>query len=693
MDRLMLVAALGCCLFNLARSASADDRVLFDFDRAFDVASVETRDVRVSLVPSDGGRGLRIDFGHDQDWPGITLVPANAPLDLSTCAYLKVDVRNVGERRGDCALRVDNPGANGRDNCVQLGIGLEPGESGTITASLSRLGFRFSKPVEIVGMRGTPGTSGTFDPSNVTQMLIFVGRPDEDHSFVIDNIRVGGNSRVVDPDDFLPFIDEFGQFSHADWPGKTHSVEELKTRATREAADLAAHPGPTGWNEYGGWEAGPQLEATGAFRTAKIDGKWWLVDPNGRLFWSHGIDCVGMGGATTPITDRRNYFAGLPAEGSPLAAFYGRGNWAPHGYYQGKGEYQTFNFTAANAFRKYGQGYEQAVADMAHRRLRSWGMNTIGNWSDGAICEMDRTPYTMSIWFSAPTIAGSEGYWGQFPDPFDPDFAANLARAFQGWQAGTTTDPYCIGYFIHNELGWGSDTSLAVAALQSPAEQAAKQAFIADLKAKYADIGALNAAWGAAYLSWDALAQSREAPDREKAGDDLRAFYSRLAERYFRTCRDAIHSGAPGRLYLGCRGVDNPAVARAAAEYCDVVSQNLYRRSVADFRLPGGVDAPVLVGEFHFGALDRGMFHTGLVECDDQNQRAASYKSYVEGALHNPQIVGAHWFQYGSQATTGRGDGENYQIGFLDVCDTPYAETIAACREVGYGMYGTRAAR
>jgi hypothetical protein len=45
------------------------------------------------------------------------------------------------------------------------------------------------------------------------------------------------------------------------------------------------------------------------------------------------------------------------------------------------------------------------------------------------------------------------------------------------------------------------------------------------------------------------------------------------------------------------------------------------------------------------------------------------------------------------QATTGRGDGENYQIGFLDVCDTPYAETVAASREVGESMYRRRAGR
>jgi hypothetical protein len=83
-----------------------------------------------------------------------------------------------------------------------------------------------------------------------------------------------------------------------------------------------------------------------------------------------------------------------------------------------------------------------------------------------------------------------------------------------------------------------------------------------------------------------------------------------------------------------------------------------------------------MVGEFHFGALDRGMFHPGLQKTANQQERASMYKSYVQGALRNRAIVGTHWFQYGDQATTGRGDGENYQIGFLDICDTPYSETM-----------------
>jgi hypothetical protein len=62
----------------------------------------------------------------------------------------------------------------------------------------------------------------------------------------------------------------------------------------------------------------------------------------------------------------------------------------------------------------------------------------------------------------------------------------------------------------------------------------------------------------------------------------------------------------------------------------------------------------------------------------------------VQGALQNEWLVGTHWFQFGDQATTGRGDGENYQIGFLDVCDTPYPEIIQASRDIADRMYPLR---
>jgi hypothetical protein len=218
-------------------------------------------------------------------------------------------------------------------------------------------------------------------------------------------------------------------------------------------------------------------------------------------------------------------------------------------------------------------------------------------------------------------------------------------------------------------------------------------AFVDWLRKKYKTIGELNEAWNTKHESWRALLDVQQAPAGSGATDDLAAFYTEIARQYFRVCREEVKRAAPDNLYLGCRFAwVNDRAARAAGEFCDVVGYNRYRTSVADFRLPEGVDKPVIIGEFHFGALDRGMLHPGLVRVENQAARAEAYKNYVQGALDNPLIVGTHWFLFGSQPTTGRGDGENYQIGLLDICDTPYRETINACREIGRTMYGRRLA-
>jgi hypothetical protein len=43
-------------------------------------------------------------------------------------------------------------------------------------------------------------------------------------------------------------------------------------------------------------------------------------------------------------------------------------------------------------------------------------------------------------------------------------------------------------------------------------------------------------------------------------------------------------------------------------------------------------------------------------------------------------MIGTHWFQWLDQPATGRNDGENYNIGFVDVTDRPYAELVAAAK-------------
>jgi hypothetical protein len=283
--------------------------------------------------------------------------------------------------------------------------------------------------------------------AHITRLLIFVNKPDDEHVFEVSDVRAAGDytaptAFVTDAEPFFPFIDSFGQYKHKDWPGKTHSMSELIAKREAEAKELLSNAGPADWDKFGGWRNGPQLKATGFFRVEKHRGKWWLVDPDGRLFWSHGIDCV-RGVDVTPVAERECWFEDFPGDKPEFQEFLSKG-YALKGHYAGQSP-KSFSFSSANLARKYGPDWKTACRDIIHRRLRSWGLNTIANWSDEATRLMRRTPYTDAISSrGAKNIEGSEGYWGKFPDVFDPTFADGLRRSMAAKKDKSANDPWCI---------------------------------------------------------------------------------------------------------------------------------------------------------------------------------------------------------------------------------------------------------
>ncbi|UCC68003.1 MAG: beta-agarase [Armatimonadota bacterium] len=669
--------------------------VLLDFAEDFYATSVvASSGVTASQASAGQGRVLRVEVASGGGPGSVTLKAPEGGWDLSDRLYVAVDLRNAGPEETMVHLEVNSQGADAWSNRNEVMTVVPAGESKTVKALIVRLplgddsalGRYFAGPTGVIGgdySSGMLGLPGGFtwhwyriDPSQVTQVVVSV--PFAKGGEAIEIARVLSMGRYDPPTEkelesgFAPFVDGFGQYRHREWPGKVHSVEDLVRAREAEEADLAAHPGPKEWNQYGGWAGGPQLEATGRFRAAKHGGKWWLVDPEGRLFWSHGPDCISLDWASTRIKGREHYFAELPEEGSPLSECYSTRDGERYGY----------SFAGANLRRKHGKEWRTISIDRIHERLRSWGMNTVANWPSPEVYLRRRTPYAVDIHYESRSIEGTK----KLPDPFDDGFR-EAVRASIAQRHESADDPWCIGYFVDNELGWGQDIEAAPLVAKAPPDQPAKQELVRELREKYGTIAALNAAWGTGHGSWETLLECREGPDAQKAHDDLAAFYEGMAEEYFRVCREEVKAASPEGLYLGCRMHQiNPRAARVAARYCDVLSINCYRYDVRTMPLPEGLDVPVIIGEWHFGALDRGPLHPGLRNVPDQCERAVLYKSYLRSALSHPLVVGAHWFQYGDQATTGRDDGENCQVGFIDVCDTPYGETVEACREVGYAM-------
>lgn len=665
--------------------------------------SVETRLIAQedSVLSTNRDGVAEVRTGVDFAYPGVRMEFLAGERDISSFGRVVISVSNTTDHAETVHLSVKGETVQGQTPGGH--IRLAPRAVGNLRVDLKNMPWALDTPLALVGMRGfpkAPGDGSTFDLRRVRSFHIFLRQDGRPGGFAVSRIAASGEGaeqKILPSATFFPFVDRYGQFAHDDWPGKVHGDADLAAARDAEAvwlAENAAGPIPD-IDQYGGWAGGPQLEATGSFRTEKVDGKWWLVDPDGHLFFSHGVNAVATS-AETGTSFREGYFTWLPTEGDPdFGAFWSSQTTpAARGFYNESAHvpFNRFDFAKANALRKYGPDWERQCAGRAHARMRAWGLNTIACWSDVGIRKMRRTPYTAKFNTRGPAIEGSTGWWGKLRDPFAPAFAESC-RAGAAEAASTSgDDPWCIGWFVDNELSWGNDDrEIGRAVLRSPAAQPAKIAARDLLAAKYGHVGALNVAWGTDYATWDSFLATTDTPDETLCGDDLAAIHRAIVAKYFRTVRDAIKAVAPHRLYLGCRiAWGRDVVYEECAHYADVVSVNAYGRPPMRDLPPTAEDKPMLSGEFHFGALDRGMFHPGLVATRSQEERAECYRAYVGACLDHPRYVGTHWFQWMDQALTGRPDGENYQIGLVSVTDAPYQELVQAARDIAATMYERR---
>ena len=587
--------SLATAAFALAAAAAAGGELSLAHDRVEAVQS--------GRLTFESGGSVVLKSMSAEYLSGMRLLPPSGKttFDLSTARYLAADIESLADHQQRLCLQIKDVSGD-----TYAGIALDPGEKATIKLQLPHAHI-YSYPNGAKGVK-------TLDTHSITSVAFLVMWPYEGQfsgliHCRISNMRLMGApdfARHVPAQSYLPFVDQFGQYAHGQWKYKVKSYGELRADLADELGKLQA--APSSWDEYGGWANGPQLEASGSFRTEKIEGKWWLITPSGHLFYSLGINVVK--------TD------------SDAPNGYAHPEW-----YASKAQ-SSMSFPTWNLREKFGKtNFKADYYDFVLRRLDSWGINTLGNWSDGELTKLGRKPY-MIVAVSKPE--GLPYLSGGFYDTLDATFAEKMkvavsnAFAVAGSAlAQAVTDPMCIGFFIDNELSFPSDS---------------------------------------AYF-----------------------------EPYFKACKEAITAAAPGKLYLGCRfkGLRNSdALWNAAARWCDVISVNSYVNSVAVFTdgnyAAPKFDRPVLHSEFHFGTMHRGMFSAGLCPVGDQCERGRNYRRVVEGALRHPLFVGSHWFQYRDQPLVGRGDGENYQIGFVDVCDRPYQKLVEATRTIGETMYATR---
>lgn len=416
----------------------------------------------------------------------------------------------------------------------------------------------------------------------------------------------------------------------------------------------------------------------GFFRTKQVDGKWWLVDPQGKLFISKGVTTVSF------YQDR--------IQGTQISP-YGDTNKA-----------------------KYGT--EDAWREATAKRLIGWGFNTLGAWSDERLCQIEQDGKRLAC---SPTIDLGAAYvsrkmkgkqaWlhGVFPDVFDPEFETIAREVAQRRCAPRKEDPSIIGWFTDNELRWGPDwrgkEELLTMFLALPAGTPGRNTAVEMLMRRHGDIAKFNTVWKTNFENWDALknggevkppvvrkevyAQNQEVERQENEKDPNRAaftadcdeFVGMLAERYFRITSEAIKAADPNHMVFGARFAYVPPkpVIAASVKYLEVVSFNCYntdpRGVIQSYSVFG---KPLIIGEFSFRGKDSGLPNTkgaGPVVAT-QKDRTEAFTKYVTWALSQPNLVGYHWFEHCDEPKEGRFDGENSNYGVVNIKDEPYTVLV-----------------
>jgi hypothetical protein len=441
-----------------------------------------------------------------------------------------------------------------------------------------------------------------------------------------------------------PAVDEFGQWNLAEWNGKIHSLDQLRKEwADEDAQKVSADA--FNYSQYGGYRQA-KVKATGFFRTEKIDDRWWFVDPEGYLFLSVGVDCVapGGGGMVRDVDKRRNMFKELPPD-SLLYTRYGRGRR------------QQASFGTWNLYRRYGSDYRAKANDNIINRMTRWGLNTIANWSSGEVMALNRKAFILQL-----QNIGIDNTLMGLTDVYDKDFAPRAEKSVSDFVTPQKDNPWLLGYFLGNEPAWlGQETRLCEMILNG-----SDRAIKTELQ--------------------NYLQTNGDSPKQRKQ------FIFSTFNKFIAAINQYLKQYDPNHLNMGIRfgsGHLEPEMLQICKEHFDVFSFNCYELRPNEEMMNRTLEStglPMIIGEYHFGTVDRGMAQS-LWQVDSQQERGIAYRYYTEQAYSHPGLIGTAYFQWCDQDLTGRFDGENYNCGFVDVTDRPYPEQVAAQIETAKRLY------
>lgn len=391
------------------------------------------------------------------------------------------------------------------------------------------------------------------------------------------------------------------------------------------------------------------------FGVLREGGVSWLTLPGGPRFFSIGADTVNCG--TQPVQGDAYSFE---------ACYVDRAAWA---------------------------------AD-TEKRLRDWGFNTRGGWSDPT------TAMTLPLVPEIDLGRNSRLHWF---DPFAPDALEKTIAKARELTAPYKDNPAVIGYFTDNEVGWwnaplfrwylGNEWAVYT-------KQYLWRMIFNQYQGKWDRLLA-DFVPGPDLASFEDLKKGRAVLKLRPGGNGIQLiqrFTAACAGRYYELVHKALRTVDPDRLVMGDRLplYYNQDAVLASRGFLDVLSTNYNVDTpdgwVAPYYFEGLAKltkAPVLISEFFFAANENrsGNVNNGhLMHVATQAERAVGAAAAVRNFAAFPNIAGIHWFQYYDEPSSGRGDGENFNMGLVDIRNQPYEGLVSALTKANAAVPALHAA-
>jgi hypothetical protein len=422
---------------------------------------------------------------------------------------------------------------------------------------------------------------------------------------------------------------------------KVRVSSEWKAYPTRTLSNLprnVADKVDSGLSQYGGLLA-CKVNATGFFYSTNMDGRWWLVDPEGCLFLDKGVSAVET-------------LHGANSEKVLKQEFGDESNWAK----------QTTDLLRLNGFNNLGAWSEidvlrRALHPLVYTRVLNF-MSSYGEKRGGIYQQPGHTGYPNDCIFV-----------------FDPEFEA-FCNDYARQLAQTKNDHWLLGYFSDNEMPlWRSALKNY---LKLPLQDAGYQAALKWLQARH----------------------GKNATTSQITSQDEKNFLAFVVARYYRIVSSAIKKYDPNHLFLGSRFnghvLNEPEVFKAAGPYVDVVSVNYYdvwtpsQQQLVSWEHESG--KPILITEWYTKAEDSGLGNTGgagwIVKT--QTDRGLFYQNFTLALLQSKVCVGWDWFKYAdNDPTDDKTDPSNRDAnkGIVNIYYRPYEPLLEAMKSVNERAY------